>query len=57
MCGEYQRRNALLYEESVMTEEELQEYHDLKELRAARAQEGNEPTLSLDEVKKELGLQ
>jgi PHD/YefM family antitoxin component YafN of YafNO toxin-antitoxin module len=46
----------LPYEEFVMMEEELQEYHDLKELRAAKAAESHEPAVSLDDVKKELGL-
>jgi len=44
------------YDEFVMIEEELQEYYDLKELRAAKAAEANEPAVSLDDVKKELGL-
>jgi hypothetical protein len=46
----------LPYEEFVMIEEELQEYYDLKELRAARAEEADEPALPLRDVKKELGL-
>jgi PHD/YefM family antitoxin component YafN of YafNO toxin-antitoxin module len=44
------------YEEFVMIEEELEEYEDLKELRAAKAAEAGEPGVSLQDVKKELGL-
>jgi PHD/YefM family antitoxin component YafN of YafNO toxin-antitoxin module len=46
----------LPYEEFVMIEEELQEYEDLKELRAAKAEEADEPTVPLRDAKKELGL-
>ena len=46
----------LPYEEFVMIEEELEEYEDLKELRAAKAEEASAPTLSLQDAKKELGL-
>ena len=46
----------LPYEEFVMIEEELQEYEDLKELRAAKAVEASESSVSLHDVKKELGL-
>jgi hypothetical protein len=46
----------LPYEEFVMLEEELQEYYDLKELRAAKAEEAEAPTVPLSEVKRELGL-
>jgi hypothetical protein len=46
----------LTYEEFVAIEEELQEYEDLKELRAAKAEEANEPSVPLSDVKKELGL-
>ncbi len=46
----------LPYEEFVMIEEELQEYEDLKELGAAKAAEAGEPSNSLQDVKKELGL-
>ena len=46
----------LPYEEFVMIEEELEEYQDLKELHAAKAAEGNEPTVPLRDAKKELGL-
>ena len=44
------------YEEFVMIEEELQEYEDLKELRAAKAAEAGETCVSLHDAKKELGL-
>jgi len=46
----------LPYEEFVLMEEELQEYEDLKQLRAAKAEEASEPSLPLHEVKKELEL-
>jgi PHD/YefM family antitoxin component YafN of YafNO toxin-antitoxin module len=46
----------LPYEEFVMIEEELQEYEDLKELRATKASEGGEPSVPLNEAKKQLGL-
>lgn len=46
----------LPYEEFVSMEEELQDYEDLKMLRAAKAEEANAPTTSLAEVRKELGL-
>jgi len=46
----------LPYEEFVMIEEELQEYEDLKGLRAAKAEEAGEPGVPLRDAKKELGL-
>lgn len=46
----------LPYEEFVMMEEELQEYEDLKQLRAARAEEAGQPSVPLQDVKRELGL-
>ena len=46
----------LPYEEFVVMEEELQEYEDLKELRAAKVEESSEPSVSLQDAKKELGL-
>ena len=46
----------LPYEEFVMIEEELQEFEDLKELRAAKVAEADLPTIPLRDVKKELGL-
>jgi len=46
----------LPYEEFVMIEEELQEYEDLKELRAAKAAEAGERSVPLRDTKKELGL-
>lgn len=44
------------YEEFVMIEEELQDYEDLKELRAAKAEEADQPTIPLRDANKELGL-
>ncbi len=46
----------LPYEEFVMIEEELQEYEDLRQLRAAKAEETSEPSVPLHDVRKELGL-
>lgn len=46
----------LRYEEFAAMEEELQDYEDLKALRAAKAEEANAPTISLLEARKELGL-
>jgi len=46
----------LPYEEFVMIEEELQDYEDLKQLRAANAEEAGEATVPLCEAKKQLGL-
>ena len=46
----------LPYEEFLMIEEELEDYEDLRELRAAKAEDSGEPSVSLRDVKKELGL-
>ena len=46
----------LPYEEFLMIEEQLREYEELKALRAAKAEEGNAPTVPLRRAKKELGL-
>ena len=46
----------LPYEEFAMMEEELQKYEDIKALRAAKAEEADAPSISLLDVKKELGL-
>ena len=46
----------LPYAEFVMMEEELQEYEDLKQLRAAKIEEASSPGVPLREAKKELGL-
>ena len=46
----------LPYEEFVQMEEELQDFEDLKQLRAAKAEESQEPAIPLREMKKELGL-
>ncbi len=47
----------LTYEEFVKIQEELQDYEDLKELRKAKQEELNAPTIDLKEAKKELGLE
>jgi len=46
----------LPYEEYLLIEEELQDFEDIKHLRAAKVQEGNAPSIPLSEAKKELGL-
>jgi hypothetical protein len=46
----------LPYEEFLMMEEELEQYEDLKQLREAKVKESDSPTMSLNAVKKELGL-
>jgi PHD/YefM family antitoxin component YafN of YafNO toxin-antitoxin module len=46
----------LPYEEFLMIEEELHEYEDLKQLRAAKAEEAGEPGVPLDDAKTDLGL-
>lgn len=46
----------LPYEKFVMIEEELQDYEDPKESRAAKAQEAEKPAIPLRDAKKELGL-
>jgi hypothetical protein len=40
----------------LIVEEELQQVEDLKQLRAAKVEEGDAPTVSLDTARKELGL-
>ncbi len=40
------------YEEFLTIQEELENYEDLKELRAAKEQEGNAQTIPLAEVRK-----
>ncbi len=50
------RFKVLPYEEFVRIEEELADYHDLQALRAAKQEEGEASTLSLSEVKSELGI-
>ena len=46
----------LPYDEFIVLQEELQDYYDLKELRAAKRAERDAPTLSFEEAKKSLGL-
>ena len=46
----------LPYSEFIVLQEELQDYYDLKELRAAKKAERDAPTLSFEEAMKELGL-
>ena len=46
----------LPYEEFLMLEEELQQFEALKQLRQAKGEEADAPTMSLDAAKKELGL-
>ena len=46
----------LPYEEFVMIEKELDDFEDLKDLRAAKAEETNAPVVSLAEVRKKLKI-
>ncbi len=46
----------LPYNEFIALQEELQDYYDLKDLRAAIEVEQDSPTVSFEEAKKELGL-
>lgn len=46
----------LPYDEFIALQEELQDFYDLKELREAKQKEGDAPTISFEEAKKELGL-
>ena len=46
----------LPYEEFLSITEALEDFEDLKELRSEKEKAKNEPTKSLDEVVKELGL-
>ncbi len=47
---------ALPYEEFIRMQEELADYEDLCILREAKEIEAYSPTVSFDDVKKELGL-
>lgn len=46
----------LPYEEFVRIGEELHDFEDLKDLRAAKAEEANAPTTSLASVRKKLKI-
>ena len=45
------------YEEFIQIQEELDDYESLKALREAKLKEGDADTISLDDAKKQLGLQ
>ncbi len=47
----------LTYDEFVAIEEHLQEYEDIKQLRIAKAEEADAPTVPLRRAKKVLGLE
>jgi len=47
----------LTYEEFLKIQEELEDYEDLKELRKAKQEEADAPTIDLEEAKKQLGLE
>ncbi len=47
----------LTYEEFLKIQEELENYEDLKELRKAKEEEAEAPAITLEEAKKELGLE
>ena len=44
------------YEEFIELQEQLADYEDLRELRKAKAQEADAPTISLEEAKKRLNI-
>jgi hypothetical protein len=44
------------YEELLLVEEQLQEYEDLKALRAAKAKEATARTVSLAQARRKLGV-
>ena len=46
----------LSYEDFLKIQEELDSYEDLRALREAKEKEGDAPTISLKEAKKELNL-
>ena len=45
----------LPYDEFVRVQEELEDYEDLRQLREAKEQDKEAPTITLAELKKELG--
>ena len=47
----------LPYEEFLKIQEELDNYEDLRTLREAKVKEGDAPTISLKEAKKQLNLE
>ncbi|RJP58605.1 MAG: type II toxin-antitoxin system Phd/YefM family antitoxin [Deltaproteobacteria bacterium] len=47
----------LPYEDFLKIQEELESYNDLRMLREAKEKEGNAPTISLKEAKKELNIE
>jgi hypothetical protein len=47
----------LPYEKFLELQEELENYDDLRFLRAAKEQEGEAPTISLEDAKKELSIE
>jgi PHD/YefM family antitoxin component YafN of YafNO toxin-antitoxin module len=44
------------YEEFIELQEQLADYEDLRELRKAKAEEADAPTISLEEAKKRLNI-
>jgi PHD/YefM family antitoxin component YafN of YafNO toxin-antitoxin module len=44
------------YEEFIELQEQLADYEDLRELRKAKANEADAPTVSLEEAKKRLNI-
>ena len=46
----------LTYEEFIKIQEELEDYEDLKELRKAKYEEANAPTVDLKEAKKKIRI-
>ena len=46
----------LPYEEFIKVQEELQDFEDLKDLRAAKIKEESKPSVSLTDARKQLGI-
>lgn len=46
----------LPYEEFILIQDELDDYDDIKKLRAAKAKEANAETIPLAQAKKEFGI-
>ena len=45
------------YDEFLELQEQLADYEDLRELRKAKSEERNSPTVSLEEAKKQLNIE
>ena len=55
-CNGKRQFVVLPYEEFLRIQDELSDYDDLKELRKAKAEERDAPTMTLEEARSEFGL-